>query len=97
MPTLILPANKHISLKRKVPRSGFIEIYIESDKPVTSYILDEDGNKAFYDAQPEIPSYGGFTNRKLHHQKVYLDFQGDFYFIIMNEKIDPAAIHWEIY
>lgn len=96
LPTTLLPANKFIFTGYKIPTSGRVEFFVESELPVTTYILDEEGLEDFQ-AGDEIYSYGGFTNRKLHHEKLYLDFKGIFYLVIMNEKNEPTAIHWEVY
>jgi hypothetical protein len=96
LPTTLLPANKFISTGYKVLRSGRVEFSVESELPVTTYIMDKKGLEDFQEGG-DIYSYGGFTNRKIHHDKLYLDFRGIFYLVIMNEKNEPTAVHWEVY
>lgn len=96
VPTRTLDANMHLSLRFPVPRRGRIKFHVEAELPVNTYILDSEGINEFY-ARHGIPSYGGFTNRRNHDQRIQLPFRGDCYLIILNPHPEPVAVHYEVY
>jgi hypothetical protein len=98
MPTALLKPNTHLRVRYPVPRSGVIEYDVEAEPPVDTFVLDEDGLKEFNRGDEYIFSYyGGFTNRRKHHQEIRLPFRGWWYLIIKNSnKRESAAVHYEV-
>jgi hypothetical protein len=99
MPVTTLKPDSHIRIKYTVPRSGLIEYTVEAERPVDTYILDAEGLKEFYDAKADFIEsyYGGFTNRKIHHQELRLPFRGSWYLLIKNANpTEPVAVRYEV-
>jgi len=86
----------HLRLTFSVPKRHRIQFNVDADYPVTTYILDDDGLGEFH-AGYEIPSYGGFVNRKHHKQDLYLLFSGHWHLIIMNKEPHPVKANFEVY
>jgi hypothetical protein len=81
-----------------VPRNGVIEYDVEAEPPVDTFVLDPEGLVEFNRGDDYIHSYyGGFTNRRKHHQELKLPFRGWWYLIIKNSnKRESAAVHYEV-
>ena len=74
-----------------------IEFWVEAERPVTTFVFDEDGKDAYYEHADEDESYGGFRNRKRHHQRVMVPFRGRAYLVIVNpSKSSQSAVHYRI-
>lgn len=99
MPVATIKPNTHLRIKYPVPRDGWIEYTVEADRPVTTFILDDEGLDEYYNKKSgDIYSYyGGFPYRRLHHQELKLPFRGSWYLLIINEdKREPIAVHYEV-
>jgi hypothetical protein len=97
MPTALIEPGSYLRVRYSVPKRGLIEYSVEADRPVNTYILDEEGLKEFLGKGEDITSYyGGFYNRYEHHQELRLPFRGWWYLVIDNENHDPVAVHYEV-
>ncbi len=99
MPVALIRPNSHLKVRYPVPRGAWIEYNVEADKPVTTYILDEDGLSQFYNGRTEYITsyYGGFPNRRNHYQQLKLPFnKGHWYLIIKNDQDKSVAVHYEV-
>jgi hypothetical protein len=95
MPVALIKPNKHLRVKYKVPRNGLVDYSVEADRPVTTFIVDDEGLKEFYGRGDEVHSYyGGFPNRRWHQQELKLPFKGNWYLIILNEDDKNPAATW---
>jgi hypothetical protein len=98
MPVALIKPNSHLKIKYPVPRGRRIEYEVESDKPVTTYVLDEEGLDQFYNGRAEYITsyYGGFSGRRKHYQQLKLPFKGDWYLVIKNDQDKAVAVHYEV-
>ena len=97
MPTALLKPNGHLRVRYRVPRRGLIEYKVEANRPVTTFVLDEEGLKEFMGRGEDVYSYyGGFSKRREHYQELRLPFRGWWYLVIDNPNKEPVAIHYEV-
>lgn len=94
--TDILGLGEYLSLRHRVPRRGRVEFMVESNVPVTTFVVDEDGLQEFEEGE-EVSAWGGFHNRRLHQDKLTLPFRGNWWLLIVNESRRNAAVHYEVY
>lgn len=74
-----------------------IKYEVEANRPVDTYILDEQGLQEFYSKRDYIESYyGGFSNRYNHTQELRLPFSGWGYLVIKNPHDASVAVHYEL-
>ena len=89
--------NSHLELRYPVPRKRRIRFEVTASRPVTTFVLDEEGLEQYKKGSRAVPSYGGFPNRKFHKEKLELPFDGYWYFVIQNEdKQFPAAVTYAV-
>jgi len=97
MPMALIKPRGYLRVRYSVPRRGLIEYYVQADKPVNTYILDEQGLSEFLGKGEDVYSYyGGFHNRREHRQELRLPFRGWWYLVIDNENREPVAVHYEV-
>ena len=97
VPTLTLPANKHLRIRLKLRSQGLVRFHVEASMPVNTYIFDEDGIAEFHATGIYDMSYGGFIRRKIHDQTVRLFLNGAWFLIILNPQRSSVAVHYEVY
>jgi hypothetical protein len=97
MPTDVIKPHSHLKLRFSVPKNRVIEYEVEANRPVDTYILDEEGLREFYSRKDYIESYyGGFSNRLKHQQELKLPFGGWAYLVIKNAQNESVAVYYEI-
>jgi hypothetical protein len=100
MPTVTIKPGEHLSIRYPVPRGRLIEYEVEAERPVTTYILDEEGLHQYLgesDAETVTSYYGGFHRRHNHRQELRLPFTGWWYLVIQNlDRKEPVAVHYEV-
>lgn len=74
---------------------AIIKYYVESELPVDTYVVDEEGFQNFLRGL-HFNSYGGFINTTIHRQEVRISHEGNWHFIIQNSSHAPTAIHYEV-
>ena len=75
-----------------VPKKRRIQYEVEAERPVTTFILDDEGLKQYNSGDDVESYYGGFPHRYYHNEKITFppDFTGPWYLIIQN---DDAKYH----
>lgn len=97
MATALLRPKSYLKVRYSVPRRGLVEYDVEANRPVDTFVLDEEGLNEFLGNKKTIYSYyGGFSNRRLHHQELRLPFTGWWYLVIDNPHKEPVALHYEV-
>jgi hypothetical protein len=96
MPTEMIKPNSHLKIRFSVPRRRVVEYDVEANRPVDTYILDENGLEDFYSRKQRFESWGGFTRRYEHHEQITLPFKGWAYLIIKNSQDESVAVHYEL-
>ncbi len=98
MPTVTVQPDHHLQLRYRVPRSGVVEYHVEAERPVTTFVVDEEGLREFMDEGGEVGSYyGGFARRYRHDEEVRFPFRrGWWYLVIVNNESTPVAVHYEV-
>ena len=97
MPTSLIEPKGYLRIRYRVPPRGLIEYKVEADRPVSTYVLDEEGLEEFLGRGKDITSYyGGFYNRYEHRQEIRLPFRGWWYLVIDNTSRYPIAVHYEV-
>lgn len=96
MPVDIIQPQSHLALEYDVPRRRTVEFEVSANLPVSTYVLDEDGYDAFQQGE-SIPSYGGFTDRREHHQELILPFRGRWVLLIVNKLNEDVAVSYDVY
>ena len=101
MPTQMIKPNGYLKVRYKVPRRGLIEYTVEADRPVDTFVLDQEGLLEFEDRAESVYSYyGGFARRREHHQELRLPpnvrAEGFWYLVINNRNNESAAVHYEV-
>jgi hypothetical protein len=99
MPTVTIKPGKDLQVKYPVPRSRIIEFEVEAERPVTTWVLDQEGLQQFANKRAhEVTSYfGGFARRYNHHQELRLPFTGWWYLVIENlDTSKSVAVHYEV-
>jgi len=100
MPTVKIKPGKDLQVKFRVPRSRIIEYEVTATRPVSTFILDDEGLKEFLDNRGDgITSYyGGFHRRYDHHQEIRLPFTGWGYLVVQNlDENSPVEVHYDIF
>lgn len=97
MPTRILHSKYHIPIEffveRRRPRVRYI---VESQYPVTVYLMDEDDLSDFENGR-SFGYYVGAKRRRYHEEDIKLTYSGIYYLVIINEGNKSTAIHYELY
>jgi hypothetical protein len=99
MPVVTIKPGKDLRVRFRVPRSRVIDYNVEAERPVTTWVLDEEGLAEFDKRRGgDVRSYyGGFPNRYRHQQEIRLPFSGWWYLVIENLDDDrPVAVHYEV-
>jgi hypothetical protein len=97
MPTALIKPKSYLRVRYHVPHRRLIDYTVEADRPVDTYILDDEGLNEFLGKGEDVYSYyGGFYNRYKHHQELRLPFQGWWYLVIDNQNREPVAVHYEV-
>ncbi|SRR5713226_48127 len=101
MATAIVRAHGYLKVRYNVPKNGSIEYEVEANRPVTTFVVDEEGLKEFNSKGSDVYSYyGGFASRYEHHQELRLPLkvrmQGYWYLIIDNPQNESVAVHYEV-
>lgn len=97
MPTDIIRPRSHLKIRFSVPKNRVIEYEVQANRPVDTYILDEEGLREFYSRKDYIESYyGGFANRLKHQQELKLPFGGWAYLVIKNSQNESVSVYYEI-
>jgi len=97
MPMALIKPRGYLRVRYSVPRRGLIEYYVQADKPVSTYVLDEQGLSGFLGKGEDVYSYyGGFPSRREHRQELRLPFRGWWYLVIDNDNREPVAVHYEV-
>lgn len=100
MPTLTLQAGQYIhfdyTLRHGIGRRDTIRFYVESERPIDTYVVDE---HAFGDfaAGREFTSFGGAEKVTEHRGAVRVPYDGHWYLIISNGGNEPTAVHYEVF
>lgn len=101
MPTALLKPHSYLKVRYSVPKNGSVEYKVEANRPVNTFIVDEEGLKEFLGRGEEVYSYyGGFAKRREHQQELRLPLkvrvQGWWYLIIDNPNSESVAVHYEV-
>jgi len=99
MPVSTIKAGKDLIIKFRVPKSRIIEYVVEAERPVSTWVLDEEGLRQFSNKRVEnVDSYyGGFHRRLNHQQELKLPFTGSWYLAIENlDDKNATAVHYEV-
>jgi hypothetical protein len=97
MPDTRLGPNSHIRVTNMVPRSGRVEYIVDADHPVETLVLNDAGLAEFNDGNETIySSYGGFSDRKHHQQRLELPFKGTWHFLIVNNDDRSVDVNYEV-
>jgi len=97
MPMALIKPRGYLRIRYSVPRRGLIEYNVQADKPVSTYILDEQGLSEFLGKGEDVYSYyGGFPRRREHRQELRLPFRGWWYLVIDSDNKEPVAVHYEV-
>lgn len=99
MPTQTLPARNYVYITFEFSSVGWlhqsrINYYVESERPVDTWIVDEQGFHQFQNGQL-FTYFGGFQNTLEHRQEIRVPQAGIWYLIIHNLGYEPTAIHYE--
>jgi hypothetical protein len=79
------------------PKLGF---KVDSEKPISTYVLDGNGITAWGnpDGVKIRPyAFGGFTDQTEHEQTVYLPHDGTWYILMVNWGEEETVIWYEVY
>ncbi len=97
MPNTVIPPNKHLSVGDNVPRKRGVGFSVKSNLPEDTFVLDTKGLDDYRMNGRSWMSYGGFTDRKIHRQSLYLPFDGMWYLLIVNWHPTPLDVYYEVY
>jgi len=100
MPLDVIKPHSHLKLSYPSPRKPRIEYEVEANRPVTTFVLDDEGLREYNTRGSDVYSYfGGFTNRRVHREKVEFpkDFAGPWYLIIQNSTNSPVAVNYQVF
>jgi hypothetical protein len=100
MPTKIIRPNENMRLRYSVPRSRVVEIEVEADRPVKSYVVRTRGLELFDEGSQNFKYFGGFPEaRRRHHQELILPFDdGHWWLLIVNpSKIHSVEVFYDVY
>jgi len=99
MPTQTLSANSYIyftfAFQGRFFRDARIRFYVESELPISTFIVDESGFGEFQSGR-EYTYYGGFSNITEHRQEFRVPHEGVWYLIVSNNQNMNTAIHYEV-
>lgn len=98
MPKAMIAPMSFRQVRYTMPEPGMFEFVVNSDLPVTTFVVDEEGLREFLDNEPEIENYyGGAPARRRVHQQVEIPFQGRVYLLIINENDEPSRVNYSVY
>jgi hypothetical protein len=87
----------YLKVRYPVPKRGLIDYKVEAERPVDTFVLDEEGLREFLGKGRDVYSYyGGFSNRYEHHQELRLPFRGWWYLVIDNNQDEPVKVYYEV-
>jgi hypothetical protein len=95
VPTQTLPANTHIYFSFNLRARDSISYEIESEYPVSAYVVDTNGLNSFKQGLA-FTDYGGFLNQTSYRNRVKVPLSGDWYLIINNSNYQNTAIHYQV-
>jgi len=98
----VIKPNSHLKLRYSLPlRKRRVEYEVEANRPVTTFVLDDDGLEEYNKRGSDVYSYyGGFSHRRVHREKVDFppSFQGPWYLVIQNDsEKEPVAVRYEVF
>lgn len=93
MPRAPVHQDQDLVVSYTVPRRGLVEFRVYAEAPVTTFVVDDAGLEDLANGEEEVPSYGGFHRRRIHHQELRLPFRGAWHLVIRND--GPATIEVE--
>jgi hypothetical protein len=99
MPIATIKPGQDLKIRFPVPKSRVIEYEVEADRPVSTWVLDEEGLHQFSSKHSDDVTsyYGGFHRRYRHQQELRLPFSGWWYLVIDNlDDKNPVAVHYEV-
>jgi len=102
MPFITLPPNTFQALQYRIKESedegAFVDLTVESDVPVKTYIVRPKGLEYFKQGSTTFKYYGGFPDPRMHQsQEIWLPFTGPFYVIISNpSQTKEAEIEYDV-
>jgi hypothetical protein len=93
MPSVMIPPNKNIAPRYRVPDSSIIRFNLEADIAVQTYIVRPAGLALFNEGKHNFKYYGGFpAARKNQSQTLVLPFEGIWHLLIINRNTEEAAV-----
>jgi len=96
MPTALIRPSSHLRVKYRVPPRRLVEYKVEASRPVSTFVVDEEGLREFLGRGGVYSYYGGFANRYEHQQELRLPFTGWWYLVIDNPHKESVAVHYEV-
>jgi hypothetical protein len=102
MPLEAIKPNSHLKLRYPVPKRHRIDYEVEANRPVTTFVLDEEGLQEYNKrGGGDVYSYyGGFPHRRVHRERVELprDLEGNWYLVIQNDsEKETVAVRYEVF
>lgn len=95
MPVKTLPPNTYTVVRSYVPWSKRFKYQVEAERPVDTYVLDEDELAKFKKGK-RVRSYGGYEERRFHRDIGRLPREGEWYLVISNFGEEPSAVYYEV-
>lgn len=95
MPTLTVPAYGDREVEFYVLKRGArVHIAVESERPIYAYLVDEDGWAEFH-AGESFSTLAGGGPATSHQLRAYIRRDIVWYLILVNNRQNPTAAHWE--
>ena len=90
-----LRPNSFTAIPTFVPWSKRFNYFVEAQKPVDTFMLDDNELAKFRKGKSAIP-YGGFDERRLHRERGRLPYDGEWSLVVVNHNEEPVTIYYEV-
>lgn len=90
-----LRPKRYTVIPTRVPWSGHFKYRVEAERPVDTFMLDEEELEKFRGGR-SVNSFGGFDERRVHRGRGRLPFGGKWFLVISNPNEQPVAVYYDL-
>lgn len=95
MPIKTLRPKKYTVVPTRVPWGGRLNYFVESERPVYTFVMDDDELDKF-DKGEKTTYYGGRDEIRVHKVRTKLAYGGKWNVVILNYTKEPTAVYYEV-
>jgi hypothetical protein len=98
VPTVTLGPNEYTAAEFRLPKKGTVEINLDADHPVKTYIVGPKALQRFEEGSRTFNYWGGFQDpRARQHHTFVVPFSGPIFLLIVNpDKKESVDVEYEL-